>query len=79
MTWMNRGFNPARSKRFFPAPKHTQTSSGAQPASYSMCIWGSFAGIKWPAHQVVHSPTTKVGVKNEGNNTSSSLIFLPQG
>jgi hypothetical protein len=44
-----------------------------------MCIWGSFAGVKWPAQLVEHLPPTKVEVKNEWNNTSLSLIFLPHG
>jgi hypothetical protein len=65
--------------RDFPLLQNTQTSSGAQPASYSMCIWSFFVGVEWPAHQVEHSPPTKVEVKNEWNNTSLSLIFLPQG
>jgi hypothetical protein len=71
-------FNRGRSKRFSSAPKHPD-QLWAQPASYAMCIWSYFVGVKWPAHQVEHSPPTKVEVKNKWSNTSPTLTFLPQG
>lgn len=71
-------FNPGRSKRFSSAPKHPD-QLWAQPASYAMCIWSYVVGVKWPAHQVEHSPPTKVEVKNGWSNTSPTLTFLPQG
>jgi hypothetical protein len=53
-----------------------QTSSRANPISYSMGTRGSFPGVKWPGHEADHSPPSSAKVKNVWSYTSTSPIRL---
>jgi len=50
--------------RDFSLLQHVQTSSKAHPASYSMGMGVPSQGVRWPWHEIDHSPPATARVKN---------------
>jgi hypothetical protein len=46
------------------------------PASYSMGIRGSYAGLRWPRREADNSPPPSADVKNECSYTSLLQFFI---
>jgi hypothetical protein len=61
-TIRSQGWNPDKGNRFFFSPKRPDRRGrgGGEPDSCSTRM-----GVKRPGHEVVHSPTSSVEVKNE--------------
>jgi hypothetical protein len=57
----------------FSLHQHIQNGNGAQPASYPMGIGDSFPGVKWPGHEIDHSPPSTADAKN-----AQTILPLPQ-
>jgi len=64
-------------KRYFSLHHRFQTGSEVHPDSFPVGTEGSFPGIKRPARQPDHSPSSNVAVKNEWSYTSTpQYVFI---
>jgi hypothetical protein len=64
--WDSRYRHGLRTGRRGSIPGRVQTVSGAHPASYPRGSWGSCPGVKRPARETDHLPTSNAEVKNGG-------------
>ena len=72
MSWTVRGSNSGRGKKFFSSPEHPDMLWGPPSLGYR----DSSPRVKWQGHEVYHSPSTSVKVKNGWSYICTPPIYL---
>jgi hypothetical protein len=72
MSWKVWGLNSGRGKKFFSSPERPDTFWGPPSRGYR----DSSPRVKWLGHEVYHSPSTRVKVKNGWRYIRTPPIYL---